>query len=156
MLIFAVLNRKNESMDERSIGKKVWLRDGNLYSGLPLLSKTEFTLTAILPPKEGEWWRTAVVEREGQTFEVPDYRVVVALSDKGIATYLADNGIYAEAGETSDNFAEAHIEWGDWKHDHMWCDILMGYIGYESTGEETTDENGSDCYSAIHYYYKAE
>lgn len=48
------------------------------------------------------------------------------------------------------------ISWGDWKHDH-WCakevagEVLtrLGYKNYNITSC-ITEENGSDCYSAVH------
>ena len=50
------------------------------------------------------------------------------------------------------------IEWGDWKHDHLaadhlleeWCDANGYKVINAST--TTTEENGSDCYSALHTY----
>jgi hypothetical protein len=32
----------------------------------------------------------------------------------------------------------------------------MRYLGYTEIGNEVTEENGSDCYSADHYYLKSE
>ena len=32
----------------------------------------------------------------------------------------------------------------------------MGFIGYEQTKSKITEEDGSDCYSAIHYFRKVE
>lgn len=44
------------------------------------------------------------------------------------------------------------VEWGDWKHDHHYIDHIMKSNGFEKTGEETTEEDGSDTYSSEHYY----
>ena len=44
------------------------------------------------------------------------------------------------------------IEWGDWKHDHLYCQHLMGEKGYKLLHEQLTEEDGSDCYSAVHTY----
>ena len=46
------------------------------------------------------------------------------------------------------------IEWGDWKHEHLRCDWLMQEMGYTFLGSETTEEDGSDTYSAIRRYTK--
>lgn len=51
---------------------------------------------------------------------------------------------------------EICVEWGDWKHDHL----LLDHIAEEQTHPidmdvQTTEENGSDTYSANHYYYYA-
>lgn len=44
------------------------------------------------------------------------------------------------------------IEWGDWKHGHNYADYIMGQHGFIKTDEQVTEEDGSDCYSSIHYY----
>ena len=45
------------------------------------------------------------------------------------------------------------ISWGDWKHDHMRLDYIMesnfSVLPYKVV---VTEEDGSDCYSAKHYY----
>lgn len=46
------------------------------------------------------------------------------------------------------------IERGDWKHDHACLDYHMRENGYECFNEVVTEEDGSDCYSSIHYYRK--
>jgi hypothetical protein len=48
----------------------------------------------------------------------------------------------------------AHIEWGDWKHDHRYLDNVMGDLGFSVYKVDVTEENGSDCYSALHLYRK--
>lgn len=77
---------------------------------------------------------------------------VLMLSD-----YLSNNGIYAEVFHYSTEVPAivVSISWGDWKHEHGWCNDLMGYLGYTEIGNRVTEENGSDCYSAEHYYLKA-
>lgn len=51
-----------------------------------------------------------------------------------------------------DDFVEINVEWGDWKHDHIALDYLMEQVGFTCVNEELTEENGSDCYSAIHKF----
>ena len=70
--------------------------------------------------------------------------------------YLKDNGVYADVYTNGVGGVQVHIDWGDWKHDHGWCDDLMGYLGWSEGDCIVTEENGSDCYSADHYYYKME
>ena len=46
------------------------------------------------------------------------------------------------------------VEWGDWKHDHL----ALEQIAEEATqpiktSEVVTEEDGSDCFSADHYFY---
>lgn len=48
------------------------------------------------------------------------------------------------------------VNWGDWKHDHL----ALDQIAKEATEPididvKVTEEDGSDCYSAEHYYYYA-
>ena len=50
------------------------------------------------------------------------------------------------------------IEWGDWKHQHLRAKYLINNkFGLECaascpTDSCSTEENGSDCYSAIHFF----
>lgn len=44
------------------------------------------------------------------------------------------------------------IEWGDWKHEHGYADYIMQQHGFKKIKEDVTEEDGSDCYSSIHYY----
>ena len=44
------------------------------------------------------------------------------------------------------------FEWGDWKHEHGYADYVMREHGFIKTDEQVTEEDGSDCYSSIHYY----
>ena len=45
------------------------------------------------------------------------------------------------------------ISWGDWKHEHGRCDYLLRRdFGLFKMKEKVTEEDGSDCYSSIHYY----
>lgn len=70
-----------------------------------------------------------------------------------IVDYLVGKGIHCEVFAPADNsFIDVNIEWGDWKHDHAYCDELMAELGYELDNESETDEDGSDCYSSTHTY----
>lgn len=49
------------------------------------------------------------------------------------------------------------ITWGDWKHEHWAVDSViietldrMGYRGKYTITKQITEEDGSDCYSALH------
>lgn len=70
---------------------------------------------------------------------------------------LKADRIYAEVctdmelGETA--VIAVNISWGDWKHEHLRADwIIREAFGVECIGTEVTEEDGSDCYSAIHRY----
>lgn len=74
---------------------------------------------------------------------------------KNIYSYLESNRLYADDIRHSLEIpciVEVEISWGDWKHEHLRCDYLMKELGYLEIGEELTEEDGSDCYSAIHRY----
>ena len=75
--------------------------------------------------------------------------------DSRIHHFLNDNGVYADVCKVSNTSAFAVcIEWGDWKHEHLWARDLMSYLGYVEIGSRVTEEDGSDCYSAEHYFVK--
>ena len=44
------------------------------------------------------------------------------------------------------------VEWGDWKHEHLHLDWIMKENGYTKMFDRITEEDGSDTYSAIHYF----
>lgn len=44
------------------------------------------------------------------------------------------------------------INKGDWKHNHWRCDEILEEYGYVKMSEKTTWDDGSDCYSSIHYF----
>ena len=68
--------------------------------------------------------------------------------------YLKSKELYCEIDCWEDGKFEIRIEWGDWKHDHAYCDYLMRQIGYKLIAEDVFEEDGSDCYSSTHYYEK--
>ena len=77
--------------------------------------------------------------------------------EKKINKLMRENNIF---GEMVDCNADAkmiavEITWGDWKHEHLRLDWLMteDFSNLRSIHNQTTEEDGSDCYSAIHYYY---
>ena len=72
-----------------------------------------------------------------------------------IRKHLPDNNLYCEAYEHENGCISAAIEWGDWKHDHKYLEYLMGELDYILVDEKITNADGSDCYSADHYYRKA-
>ena len=71
---------------------------------------------------------------------------------------LQENGIYPDDVYRDGSFYLCvSISWGDWKHEHAFTDYLMSQvIGYELHHIEVTEEDGSDCYSAVHYYVTKE
>ena len=71
-----------------------------------------------------------------------------------INKYLGDNQFQYDVYPYMDDMpvVECEIHWGDWKHEHLRLKWLMEQIGCVRVSCEVTEENGSDCYSAIHRY----
>ena len=143
-------------MYEKKVGKKVWELEGEIFRKAK--KETAYEVKAVKSPKEcGDYcYHYVISDAEGNEKEVRELDVVFAFDGKDINRYLSDNDLYAEdICEESENIVNVSISWGDWKHEHMWCRILMEYIGFDEIGEMMTEENGSDCYSATHFFIKA-
>lgn len=71
-----------------------------------------------------------------------------------IENYLRESRVWCEVcGYRGLPVVVVSIHWGDWKHEHLRCDWLMEEkFGASRIKVEVTEENGSDCYSADHYY----
>lgn len=73
--------------------------------------------------------------------------------ERKIQKYMDDNDLW---GDVAVDNGKVYIEfhWGDWKHEHLRCKLLMNELGYEQVAEDVTEDDGSDTYSAIHTYVK--
>ena len=83
-------------------------------------------------------------------FKITDYRA-------DLQQFLTDNDCHHTVNETTDGRLVISINWGDWKHDHIRVDALVDEFFNNKglvvkTQKETTGEDGSDTYSAEHYY----
>ena len=67
--------------------------------------------------------------------------------------HLQSKGLYYEIYKTVNGFVIS-VEWGDWKHDHRYLEYIMGELDYILVDKKITNTDGSDCYSADHYYKK--
>lgn len=71
-----------------------------------------------------------------------------------VGKYLSDNGlicdVYPYRGDMP--VVDVDIHWGDWKHDHLRAKWIMEEKGAICLGDVVTEENGSDCYSAVHHF----
>ena len=47
---------------------------------------------------------------------------------------------------------QVFVDWGDWKHDHLYTDYLMREADFLLIDEQVTYEDGDDCYGSIHKY----
>jgi hypothetical protein len=83
-------------------------------------------------------------------YNICDYR-------EELQQYLKANGFDYFVDETFDDRLCIEIHRGDWKHEHRRADYLVRHFFMDkglgiSVDEQVTDEDGSDCYSAEHYY----
>ena len=53
-----------------------------------------------------------------------------------------------------DGSVKVYVNWGDWKHDHMLIEQVFKGLGARSLWTDITEEDGSDCYSAVHCFIK--
>lgn len=65
---------------------------------------------------------------------------------------LSSNQMYYFISVINSSSVEIYVEDGDWKHEHLVLRHLMEENGFTFMGKEITNENGSDCYSAVHTY----
>lgn len=89
-------------------------------------------------------------------------KITNELMDK-VEKTLQEYGVYADVYRGYDDFKQEvlkiFISWGDWKHEHLraeWVieDILDIHVRKWNT--DVTEENGSDCYSAVHTLWLGE
>ena len=71
-----------------------------------------------------------------------------------IEEHLKENGIPAETFVYPNDFnkVDVNIEYGDWKHEHKFCDELMKEMGWKLESECYNEDFDSDCYSSTHIY----
>ena len=70
-----------------------------------------------------------------------------------IGQYLTEkNADFDDVYEHADGTIEIPVSWGDWKHSHAYLKHLMSELGYTQIEEQLTEEDGSDCYSATHFF----
>ena len=74
--------------------------------------------------------------------------------EKDIQRIFEENEMWYDCDVNLDGSVEINVEWGDWKHDHMYLNHVMKENGYCLTDEEVTEEDGSDAYSAVHTFLK--
>ena len=65
-----------------------------------------------------------------------------------------ENHVMCDVYEEHGGVIAAEIQWGDWKHSHLRLKWLVKEKFPDMRGVETevTEEDGSDCYSAIHRF----
>ena len=85
-----------------------------------------------------------------------EYTVLSVLAED-LDAHLRAHKLHADVYADHDYIA-AEISWGDWKHEHLRLKWLAEEF-FHSNGmdiniqTEVTEEDGSDCYSAVHRIY---
>lgn len=149
-------------MKQKEINQVVWILEpkGQDY----VINKTPHTITDIKSHDICNDYcdHLVVLSPEGKVKKIPEHRALLIpderlQTEKQIKKFLSDNGCYCESLNTDkDGTILISISWGDWKHSHIWCDQLMQYLGYQkSSNNQITEQDGSDCYSAIHFFTKS-
>lgn len=145
-------------MKKMGISTKVRLTNENGH-----MSDRDYTIVDTKKYNEvGDYCNHYIVrDDDGRETEVRESACIFPpredMDDEGRAQkFLEDNGVYAEVYRYLHNMPVlvVDIQWGDWKHEHGWSETLMKYLGYREIGYKVTEEDGSDCYSAEHYFLK--
>lgn len=148
-------------MIKKEKGTKVWVLVVNQQGLFVAIDKTPHTIVSVKPYNEcHDYCNHLIISNDnGVEKEVREYECIIIPDETlpeidMISRYLNDNGCGHDDVYHENEQLCVYISWGDWKHSFIWLDNLMRYIGYDLNDEEVTEENGSDCYSAIHYFRK--
>jgi len=76
--------------------------------------------------------------------------------EKDIQRIFKENKMWYDWDVNLDGSVEISVDWGDWKHDHLYLNYIMKENGYALISEVVTEEDGSDAYSSVHTFLKRE
>lgn len=145
---------------KKIIGNKVYELVGDEFSKKMNTEKVFIVVNVKDCNEVQDWCQHYIIrDNDGNEKEIREVDCVAtprencSCEDERIAKFLEDNGVYAEV-YINRIIVNVFIN-GDWKHEHGWGDVLMGYLGYKKVNEEITEENGSDWYGSIHRYVLA-
>lgn len=145
---------------KKIIGNKVYELVGDEFSKKMNTEKVFIVVNVKDCNEVQDWCQHYIIrDNDGNEKEIREVDCVAtprencSCEDERIAKFLEDNGVYAEV-YINRIIVNVFIN-GDWKHEHGWGDVLMGYLGYKKVNEEVTEENGSDWYGSIHRYVLA-
>lgn len=66
-----------------------------------------------------------------------------------IKRIFKENGVYYDWDICpTDGTITINVEWGDWKHDHLFLQYIMRQNNYRVVSRVVTEEDDTDCYSA--------
>ena len=143
------------------IGNKVYELVGDEFSKKMNTEKVFIVVNVKDCNEVQDWCQHYIIrDNDGNEKEIREVDRVAtprencSCEDERIAKFLEDNGVCAEV-YINRIIVNVFIN-GDWKHEHGWGDVLMGYLGYKKVNEEVTEENGSDWYGSIHRYVLAQ
>ena len=147
---------------ENVSGKKVNLLEKYGFCSKKMTDEVCEIVSVVPWSKElNDWCQHYIVRKpDGSEVEIREVDCVFSPNTEKPADYMAhdflnDNGVWADVWHHYGTSAlVVSISWGDWKHDHLWARDLMSYLGYVEIGSKVTEENGSDTYSAEHYFIK--
>ena len=147
--------------EENVIGKKVNLLETFGYCTRKMTEEI-YEIVSVVPwSKElNDWCQHYIIKgADGTEKEIREVDCVFSPENDRpeeirISNFLDNNGVYAEVWKENGIAIAVSISWGDWKHQHLWARDLMSYLGYVEIGSRVTEEDGSDCYSAEHYFLK--
>ena len=147
---------------ENVIGKKVNLLEKYGFCSKKMTDEVCEIVSVVPWSKElNDWCQHYIVRKpDGTEVEIREVDCVFSPNKEKpaedmVRDFLDDNGVWAEVWRHYGTSAlVVKISWGDWKHDHLWARDLMSYLGYVEIGSKVTEEDGSDTYSAEHYFIK--
>lgn len=147
---------------ENVIGKKVNLLEGYGFCSKKMTDEVCEIVSVVPWSKElNDWCQHYIVRKpDGTEVEIREVDCVFSPNKEKQADYMVhdflnDNGVWADVWHHYGTSAlVVSISWGDWKHEHLWARDLMSYLGYVEIGSKVTEEDGSDTYSAEHYFIK--
>jgi len=151
--------------EKNVIGKKVNLLNKVDYSKYEMtMSEETYEVVRVIEwsPELNDYCQHYIVRgADGTEKEIRETECVFSPNkekptDYMVHDFLNDNGVWAEVYPYRHDMPVlvVDIHWGDWKHEHLWAKNLMEFLGYKEIGNKVTEEDGSDCYSAEHYYLK--
>lgn len=130
-------------------------KDGNIVEDFLKVKEESLKESREFPSIYEYKERLSKIKSYEELKESIDFEEMKRLLD-GLENFLREEDAYYELWfDEKDDTINAEIEWGDWKHDHLWFDhVATQYLkgqGYDvDVDVEVTDEDGSDTYSAIH------
>ena len=77
-------------------------------------------------------------------------------TEEFVKSIMKSNNAHYNFSVSNETDVEINIDFGDWKHDHLFVDKIMKENGFEKTDEEVTGDDGCDVYGSIHRFKKIE